>query len=51
VKKKLKDKAFAKSVNREEILQGAEELGIPLEEHIRFVIEAMKADAERLGLK
>jgi predicted hydrolase (HD superfamily) len=51
VKKKLKDKAFAKNVNREEIHQGTEELGIPLDEHIRFVIEAMKPDAERLGLK
>ncbi|HVN47582.1 MAG TPA: HDIG domain-containing protein [Bacteroidota bacterium] len=51
VKKKLKDKAFAKNVNRDEIKQGAEELGIPLDDHIRFVIEAMKQDAERLGLK
>jgi putative nucleotidyltransferase with HDIG domain len=50
VKKKLKDKAFAKNVNREEVKQGAEELGIPLDEHIRLVIEAMKQDAVRLGL-
>jgi putative nucleotidyltransferase with HDIG domain len=50
VKKKMKDKAFARSVNREEIIQGAEELGIPLDEHIGFVIEAMKAKSEELGL-
>jgi len=51
VKKKLKDKAFAKNVNREDINLGVNELGVPLEEHIKFVIEAMKAEAERLGLK
>jgi putative nucleotidyltransferase with HDIG domain len=51
VKKKLKDKAFAKNVSREDIDLGIKELGVPLEEHIKFVIEAMKADAERLGLK
>ncbi len=51
VKKKMKDKAFAKNVSREDITQGAEELGVLLEEHITFVIEAMKQDAERLGLK
>jgi putative nucleotidyltransferase with HDIG domain len=51
VKNKLKDKSFAKNVNREDIDLGIRELGIPLEEHIKFVIEAMKADAERLGLK
>ena len=50
VKKKLKDKAFAKNVNREDINQGVQELAIPLDEHIRFVIEAMKADKDRLGL-
>lgn len=50
VKKKLKDKAFARSVNREEIIQGATELGAPLDEHIQFVIDAMKAKAEDLGL-
>jgi putative nucleotidyltransferase with HDIG domain len=50
VKKKLKDKAFARNVSREDIQQGTQELGIPLEEHIQFVIAAMKADAERLGL-
>ena len=51
VKKKLKDKAFAKNVNREDIGLAIKELDIPLEEHIQFVIEAMKVDAERLGLK
>jgi predicted hydrolase (HD superfamily) len=51
VKKKFKDKAFAKNVNRDDITQGTSELGVPLEEHIKFVIEAMKADSERLGLK
>ena len=50
VKKKLKDKAFARSVNREEIAQGATELGIPLDEHIQFVIDAIKRNAENLGL-
>jgi len=50
VKKKLKDKGFARNVSREDIDHGAADLGIPLEEHIKFVIEAMKADAERLGL-
>ncbi len=51
VKKKLKDKAFARNVNREDIVQGAAEMGVALEEHIAFVIEAMRNDAERLGLK
>ena len=50
VKKKLKDKSFAKNVSREDINLGIKELGVPLEEHIKFVIEAMKSDAERLGL-
>jgi len=50
VKKKLKDKAFARSVNREEIAQGAVELGLPLEEHIQFVIDALKGNAPALGL-
>jgi predicted hydrolase (HD superfamily) len=50
VKKKLKDKAFARSVHREDITAGAEELGVPLDEHIEFCIEAMKARASELGL-
>lgn len=50
VKKKLKDKAFARNVNREDILQGAEELGVPLEEHIGFVIKAMRNISAELGL-
>jgi len=50
VKKKMKDKAFARQVNREEIRQGAEELGIPLDEHIDFVIKAMQSVAGELGL-
>lgn len=50
VKKKLKDKAFARNVSREDIQKGVEELGVPLDEHIRFVIDAMKESRERLGL-
>jgi putative nucleotidyltransferase with HDIG domain len=50
VKKKMKDKAFARAVNREDILRGAEELGMPLDTVISEVITALKADAERLGL-
>jgi putative nucleotidyltransferase with HDIG domain len=50
VKKKMKDKAFARSVSREDILQGAEELGIPLDEHIQNCIFAMSSAAEELGL-
>lgn len=51
VKKKMKDKAFARSVNREDIKVGATELGVPLEEHIAFCIEAMKGVAGELGLE
>jgi putative nucleotidyltransferase with HDIG domain len=51
VKKKMKDKAFARSVNRQEIIDGAQELGVPLDEHIDFCIKAMQARAEELGLK
>src|SRR5947209_17781497 len=50
VKKKMKDKAFARAVNREDIVRGAEELGMPLDDVIAEVIAALKADAERLGL-
>ena len=50
VKKKMKDKAFARAVNREDIRRGAEELGMPLEEVIAGVIDALRTDAERLGL-
>ncbi len=51
VRKKLKDKAFARSVNRNDIVQGAAELGVDLEEHIAFCIEAMKGIAGELGLE
>lgn len=50
VKKKLKDKAFARAVNREEIQRGARELGIDLDDHIAFVRDAMAGVAEDLGL-
>jgi putative nucleotidyltransferase with HDIG domain len=50
VRKKMKDKAFARSVNREDIVNGAADLGVDLEEHITFCIEAMKAVARDLGL-
>ena len=50
VKKKLKDKAFARNVNRDDILRGAEELEVPLDEHIAFVIDAMKRVSTELGL-
>lgn len=50
VRKRMKDKAFARGVNREDIVNGAEELGVSLDEHITFVIAAMTDDAERLKL-
>ena len=50
VRKKMKDKAFARAVNRDDIIRGAEELGMPLDAVINEVITALKADAERLGL-
>jgi len=51
VKKKMKDKAFARSVHREDIVAGAADLGLNLEEHIAFCIEAMKGIARELGLE
>ena len=50
VRKKMKDKAFARSVNREDIVQGAQELGIELDEHVDFCIRAMQESAADLGL-
>jgi putative nucleotidyltransferase with HDIG domain len=50
VKRKLKDKAFARNVNRDDIINGAQQLDVPLDEHIAFCIEAMKARAPQLGL-
>ena len=50
VKKKMKDKAFARAVNRDDITRGAEHLGMPLDDVIAQVIDALKGDAERLGL-
>ncbi len=50
VRKKMKDKAFARGVSREDVLLGASELGVELDEHIQFVIEAMRGSAEDLGL-
>jgi putative nucleotidyltransferase with HDIG domain len=50
VRKKMKDKAFARAVNRDDIVQGGEQLGMSLDDLILWVIAALKADAERLGL-
>lgn len=50
LKKKFKDKAFAKGVDREGLVRAAEELGVPLDEHMQFVLEAMKYRAALLGL-
>jgi putative nucleotidyltransferase with HDIG domain len=50
VKKKLKDKGFARAVSRDDIRQGAEELGVELDAHIGFVVEALRPEEERLGL-
>jgi predicted hydrolase (HD superfamily) len=50
VKKKMKDKAFARGVNRDDVFQGAQELGVDLDTHIQFVIDAMRARAADLGL-
>ena len=51
VKKKMKDKAFARSVNRQDIVEGAQELDVPLDEHIDFCVRAMQARAAELGLQ
>lgn len=50
VRKKMKDKAFARAVNRDDIINGANELGIELDEHIQFCIDALKANKNELGL-
>ncbi|MGE5730772.1 MAG: HD domain-containing protein [Gemmatimonas sp.] len=50
VKKKMKDKAFAKGVNRDDVILGAQELGVELDDHIQFVIEAMRGVADAIGL-
>jgi putative nucleotidyltransferase with HDIG domain len=50
VKKKLKDKAFARGVSREDVFQGAEELGVPLDEHISFLLHALRPHEKTLGL-
>jgi predicted hydrolase (HD superfamily) len=51
VRKRMKDKAFARQVKREDILKGAAELGVDLNEHITFVIQAMRGAADALGLR
>jgi putative nucleotidyltransferase with HDIG domain len=50
VKKKLKDKAFARGVSREDVIRGAEELGVPLDDHIAFVLGALRPHEKALGL-
>jgi predicted hydrolase (HD superfamily) len=47
----MKDKAFARGVNRDDVIKGAEELGVDLNEHIAFVIAAMEGEADALGLR
>jgi putative nucleotidyltransferase with HDIG domain len=51
VKKRMKDKAFARGVSREDVIKGAEELGVPLDEHITFCIAALREIADALGLR
>jgi predicted hydrolase (HD superfamily) len=51
VRKKMKQKSFAAAVNREDIVRGAEDLGVDLNEHIEFVAGALKERADALGLK
>jgi predicted hydrolase (HD superfamily) len=50
VRKKMRDKAFARNVSRQDILDGAAELGVDLDEHIAFVLAAMQEQAHELGL-
>ena len=50
IRKKLKDKAFARGVSRPDIAQGAEELGVPLDDHIAFLLESLRPEEARLGL-
>ena len=50
VRKKMKDKAFARDVNRDDIVRGAEELGVDLDEHISFIVESMKPIAGQIDL-
>lgn len=50
VRKKLKDKAFARGVSRDDVIQGAAELGVPLEEHVAFVLDALRPHERLLGL-
>jgi predicted hydrolase (HD superfamily) len=51
VRRKMRDKAFAKDVNRDDIVRGAEELGVDLDEHIAFVVESMKPVAQQIDLR
>ena len=51
VRRKMRDKGFAKDVNRDDLVRGAEELGIDLDEHIAFVVESMKPVASRIDLQ
>ena len=51
VKRKMKDKAFARAINRDDIVQAADELGVDLDDHIDFVIDALKPIAPQLGLQ
>jgi putative nucleotidyltransferase with HDIG domain len=51
VKKRMKDKAFARGVSRDDVINGAQQLGVPVDEHIAFCIEAMRAEADALGLR
>lgn len=50
VRKKMKDKAFAKGVSREDVLLGVQEMGVDLDQHIQFVIDAMRREADAIGL-